>query len=126
MIQQTALQETPNSTKPQPSYRVLTHPAQPMPTTILPRPTCLIPGCDHRPGYGKHLIYCWGHSLKDRVWDGINWEPYYSARNSTECRIGKEGGMNDCNLNHVPEDMRRRYAVQITAIQQTEPPLPGP
>lgn len=106
------------------SFRILRYP-NPLPS-FTHRATCPVPGCNHRTGYGPMSKYCWGHSVKDHVWDGLNWAPYHSALHGTECRSGKDGGTIGCSSEHVPTRQRVRYHKEVEAARAGTGPIPGP
>ena len=111
---------------PRPSYRTLRHPRpephQPHPSVS----TCPVPGCDHNSYSSREPGYCWGHSYRDRTWDGVKWTTYDQALHGTECRVGKEGGLRDCDNNFPPEYLRDAYRAEHHRIKAGIPPIPGP
>ena len=113
---------------PKPSYQILQHPkpCRPIRTILKPESLCLVPGCDHRRRYGHERAYCWGHSIRNMVWDGVEWAPYHSALFGMECRAGKDGGSKHCDTGSLPDRLIKRYARERAASIPTEPPVPGP
>ena len=113
--------------KPKPSYQVLQHPKPSGPTrTILkPQDLCPVPGCGHTARYGPKGAYCWGHSIRNMVWDGLEWAPYHSALFGMECRVGKDGSIEHCNTGSTPDHLIQRYAKEM-ATATSAAPVPGP
>ena len=115
----------PEPAPSRPPYRQLRFP--PLPAPWRPeRPPCPVPGCDHKPGYGKKAKYCWGHSVPNQTWDGLNWTTFDKALHGTECRYGKDGGIFNCDQGMVPAHLSARYRAERKALEDGVIPVPGP
>ena len=118
-------QET-DKPRPRPAYRQLRHPLPPPPPRRSEACTCPVPGCNHNSYGTRKEHYCWGHSFPNTTWDGLKWTTYDRALHSSECRVGRDGGITDCNGNQIPDHFRMVHAAQRTALEAGTPPIPGP
>ena len=112
--------------KSRPAYRQLRHPLPPPIPRRSEACTCPVPGCNHNSYGTRKRHYCWGHSSPNTTWDGLKWTTYDRALHGTECRVGKDGGITDCNGDYTPDHLRTVYAAQRIALEAETPPIPGP